>query len=102
MASLNCLYTTESLLFVKLIASFCLLLLVFSFAFDYTDPFKQYDLEQLLQHFINQDEREHIKYCLDSKSYSDKEKSVDSIRTIDSVAELDSGTWKRCANIDQL
>lgn len=90
MASLNCLFTTESLLFVKLIASFSLLLLVFSFAFDYADPFKQYDLEQLLLHFINQDEKDHIKYCLDSKSFSEKEKSVDSVRTIDSVAEIDT------------
>ena len=62
-------------------ATFSLVLLVASFAFDYVDPFK-YDLNKLLRHFI-MDEKDHIKYCLDTAA--EKDLSDDSIRTIDSV-----------------
>lgn len=76
-----------------------MVLLVFSFAFDYLDPFK-HDLKKLFQHFID-DEKDHIKFCLDSKSFSEKDISADSIRTIDSASEVKTSTLKKSAYLDQ-
>ena len=78
-------------------ATFSALLFVFSFAFDYLDPFK-YDLRTLLQHFA-MDEKENIKYCLDT--FTEKDRSADSIRTIDSASEIDLGTRKKSAYLTQ-